>query len=102
MLSRFTHQTQISHPLCDTGETPAFEHSLEKRFTWGNIVRSLPRGVAMVEMVVFLTIGRHHRRRRHQDLLINAKNGRITEVKIFSDSLYPQMIDDLTLALHGA
>ncbi|ELR20191.1 lipoyltransferase and lipoateprotein ligase [Acanthamoeba castellanii str. Neff] len=54
------------------GETPAFEHSLEKRFTWGNI-----------------------------DLLINAKNGRITEVKIFSDSLYPQMIDDLTLALHG-
>jgi hypothetical protein len=56
----------------------------------------------MVEMVVFLTIGRHHRRRRHQDLLINAKNGRITEVKIFSDSLYPQMIDDLTLALHGA
>jgi hypothetical protein len=55
-------------------------------------------------MVVFLTISRHHRHRHrhHQDLLINAKNGRITEVKIFSDSLYPQMIDDLTLALHGA
>jgi hypothetical protein len=25
----------------------------------------------------------------------------MTEVKIFSDSLHPQMIDELTLALHG-
>jgi len=55
------------------GETPAFNHSLEKRFTWGNI-----------------------------DLQVNAKKGIITEVKIFSDSLYPQMIDELTLALEGS
>jgi hypothetical protein len=36
-----------------------------------------------------------------QDLLINANNGMITDVKIFSDSLYPQMIDELTLAIQG-
>jgi len=55
------------------GETPDFEHNLEQRFDWGTM-----------------------------DIHINSKDGRISEVKIFSDSLFPFMIDEIMKSLKGA
>ena len=54
------------------GETPKFEHSLETRFDWGIM-----------------------------DVNINAEHGLIHTIKIFSDTLYPDMIDVLTQKLTG-
>jgi lipoate-protein ligase A len=54
------------------GETPAFEHHMETRFDWGNL-----------------------------DVNMNCQEGRIIDVKIFSDSLIPQMIDELMQSLKG-
>mmetsp|Transcript_4935 Transcript_4935/g.15070 ORF Transcript_4935/g.15070 Transcript_4935/m.15070 type:complete len:424 (-) Transcript_4935:28-1299(-) len=54
------------------GHTPEFEHNLETRFPWGTM-----------------------------DIHLNSKQGKITEIKIFSDSLYPLMIDTLTEQLTG-
>jgi lipoate---protein ligase len=54
------------------GETPDFEHHLETRFDWGTI-----------------------------DVHIDSKDGVITDVKVFSDSLYPDLIEALADALRG-
>jgi len=54
------------------GTTPHFNHQLETRFDWGTM-----------------------------DVNINAKEGLITEVKIYSDSLFPNMIEDLSNSLVG-
>jgi len=55
------------------GETPAFEHNLETRFDWGIM-----------------------------DIYINSIDGKITEVKVFSDTLYPVLCDELKTVLEGA
>mmetsp|Transcript_48400 Transcript_48400/g.96933 ORF Transcript_48400/g.96933 Transcript_48400/m.96933 type:complete len:143 (-) Transcript_48400:197-625(-) len=56
------------------GETPAFSHHLESRFEspspWGTI-----------------------------DVHIDSKKGKIQQAKVFSDSLYPNLIDSLAKAL---
>eukprot|EP01094_Clydonella_sp_ATCC50884_P002144 TRINITY_DN11651_c0_g1_i1.p1 TRINITY_DN11651_c0_g1~~TRINITY_DN11651_c0_g1_i1.p1 ORF type:complete len:423 (+),score=96.12 TRINITY_DN11651_c0_g1_i1:25-1269(+) len=46
------------------GETPAFEHNLEHRFDWGIM-----------------------------DVHVDTKHGLINNVKVFSDSLHPDMVD---------
>ena len=54
------------------GSSPAFSHSLEKRFDWGTI-----------------------------DLNMQVEAGVVTGAKIFSDSLYPDFIDRLNTAFVG-
>ena len=54
------------------GECPSFEHQLEHRFEWGTV-----------------------------DVNINSENGLISEIQVYSDSLYPQMIDLIEAALKG-
>jgi len=54
------------------GETPKFKHQLQETFSWGNI-----------------------------DMHIDAHKGQIQQVKIFSDSLHPEMITGLMDSLHG-
>jgi len=54
------------------GQTPAFEHMMETRFDWGTL-----------------------------DVRIQSRNGLITEIVIFSDSLFPQMIEELMKQLKG-
>ncbi|MFW6250409.1 MAG: lipoate--protein ligase [Alkalispirochaetaceae bacterium] len=54
------------------GNTPDFNHSMETRFDWGNM-----------------------------DLYIDAKRGRIEKAKIYSDSLFPEMVDALMAELPG-
>lgn len=54
------------------GTTPHFNHHLETRFDWGIM-----------------------------DVHINSAEGKISEVKIFSDSLFPTMIEDISNALIG-
>ena len=54
------------------GNTPDFNHQMERRFDWGQM-----------------------------DVYIDAKKGRIQEVKIYSDSLHPEMIDALMAELPG-
>lgn len=53
------------------GKTPKFEYSLETRFPWGII-----------------------------DLHLTQVEGKISSIKIYSDSLYPQMIEMIESALH--
>eukprot|EP01116_Phalansterium_solitarium_P016284 TRINITY_DN3763_c0_g1_i5.p1 TRINITY_DN3763_c0_g1~~TRINITY_DN3763_c0_g1_i5.p1 ORF type:complete len:368 (-),score=31.46 TRINITY_DN3763_c0_g1_i5:1281-2384(-) len=55
------------------GETPEFEHNLEHRFDWGIM-----------------------------DVFLNSKEGVITAVKIFSDTLYPGLVDLCRDCLQGA
>jgi lipoate-protein ligase A len=55
------------------GKTPDFSHSLERRFDWGIM-----------------------------DVNFEASGGKITDVKVFSDSLYPQMIEEVQMSLKGA
>jgi len=55
------------------GETPQFDHNLEHKFEWGLM-----------------------------DVHINSKDGIIEECKIFSDSLYPAMIEEMNKALTKA
>eukprot|EP01112_Ceratiomyxa_fruticulosa_P007274 TRINITY_DN1881_c0_g1_i1.p1 TRINITY_DN1881_c0_g1~~TRINITY_DN1881_c0_g1_i1.p1 ORF type:complete len:388 (+),score=76.70 TRINITY_DN1881_c0_g1_i1:69-1232(+) len=55
------------------GATPAFEINFETRFDWGII-----------------------------DVHINCSEGVISEIKIFSDSLFPLMIEEITSSLKGA
>jgi len=52
------------------GQTPKFEHYLSKRFPWGTI-----------------------------DLHVDSDNGMITDLKIYSDGLFPELVDGLTEAL---
>jgi lipoate-protein ligase A len=54
------------------GSSPAFSHSLEKRFDWGTI-----------------------------DLNMQVEAGVVIEAKVFSDSLYPDFIDRLNAAFVG-
>lgn len=54
------------------GETPKFNHFLEERFTWGGI-----------------------------EAHIDSHKGLITDCKIYSDSLHPEMIEYVTKALVG-
>jgi len=54
------------------GETPKFNHFLEERFTWGGI-----------------------------EAHIDSHKGLITDCKIFSDSLHPEMIEYITRDLIG-
>ncbi|KAL6054783.1 lipoate--protein ligase [Balamuthia mandrillaris] len=54
------------------GETPNFEHHMEHRFDWGNM-----------------------------DIHIDSSGGVISKAKVFSDSLYPQMITIFERALPG-
>jgi len=54
------------------GVTPSFNHHMETRFEWGIM-----------------------------DVHINSTNGLIEGIKIYSDSLLPAMIDDITAALKG-
>lgn len=54
------------------GSTPHFNHHLETRFDWGIM-----------------------------DVHINSKDGLISEVKIYSDSLFPNMVDDISASLLG-
>lgn len=55
------------------GQTPDFEHNLETRFDWGIM-----------------------------DVHFQSSGGKITAVKIFSDTLYPQLVDECQKALTGA
>lgn len=54
------------------GRTPSFEHNLETRFDWGII-----------------------------DLYINSEKGRIASVKLYSDTLFPKMVEEVQKALLG-
>lgn len=54
------------------GNTPEFNHTMETRFDWGNM-----------------------------DVHIDAKRGRIEQAKIYSDSLFPEMVDALMAELPG-
>lgn len=54
------------------GNTPEFNHHLETRFDWGTI-----------------------------DLHLESKGGKIEQVRIYSDSLYPEMVDALMAELPG-
>lgn len=54
------------------GTSPAFTHTLEKRFDWGTI-----------------------------DLNLQVEGGVVKEAKVFSDSLYPDFIDRLNAAFIG-
>ncbi len=54
------------------GNTPEFNHSMETRFDWGNM-----------------------------DVHIDARRGRIEKAKIYSDSLFPEMVDALMAELPG-
>jgi lipoate---protein ligase len=54
------------------GRTPSFEHNLETRFDWGII-----------------------------DLYLNAEKGRISGVKLYSDTLYPKLVEETQKALLG-
>merc|ERR1711879_91068 len=55
------------------GHSPQFDNNIEHRFDWGIM-----------------------------DLHISSKDGYITDVKLFSDSLYPEMIESITNQLKGA
>ena len=73
------------------GVTPNFDHHLETRFEWG----------IMVLLYIFiLCINIHYL--LQQDVHINAEHGTISDVKIFSDSLFPTMIEDISSALLGS
>jgi len=54
------------------GQTPSFNHHLETRFDWGIM-----------------------------DVYINSTNGLVSGAKIYSDTLFPTMIEDLMIALQG-
>jgi lipoate-protein ligase A len=54
------------------GETPKFNHTMEERFSWGGI-----------------------------EVHMDSHKGLITQSKIYSDSLHPEMIDCLTQSLVG-
>jgi lipoate-protein ligase A len=54
------------------GASPEFEHNLETRFDWGIM-----------------------------DVYLSSEKGRIRDVRIYSDSLYPRMIEELQKALLG-
>ncbi len=54
------------------GETPEFDHHLHERFDWGAV-----------------------------DVHINSKKGKIQDIKIFSDSLHPEMIEHLNTNLQN-
>jgi len=54
------------------GQTPSFNHNLETRFDWGIM-----------------------------DVHINSDDGLINGVKIYSDSLFPNMIEEISAALQG-
>lgn len=54
------------------GNTPDFNHSMENRFDWGSM-----------------------------DVHIHARRGRIEKAKIYSDSLFPDMVDALMAELPG-
>ena len=54
------------------GETPDFEHNLETRFDWGII-----------------------------DLYMQSEDGKITGVQLYSDTLYPQLVDEVKFCLTG-
>ena len=54
------------------GTSPAFSHSLEKRFDWGSV-----------------------------DINLQVEAGVVTQAKVFSDSLYPDFIDRLNEAFVG-
>jgi len=54
------------------GQTPKFNHKMEERFSWGGI-----------------------------EVHIDSHKGLITEAKIYSDSLHPDMVDRLTRSLIG-
>jgi lipoate-protein ligase A len=55
------------------GASPNFEHNLETRFDWGIM-----------------------------DVYLSSEKGRINDVKIYSDSLYPAMVEELQKALKGS
>jgi lipoate---protein ligase len=75
-LSVIPELNAIHTELCDWswrfGETPHFEISYETRFAWGIM-----------------------------NVNINSARGRIKDIQIFSDSLYPEMITSLTNHLQG-
>lgn len=54
------------------GETPDFSHHMDEKFEWGYI-----------------------------DVHLNSQKGKISEIKIFSDSLHPEMIEALNLNLNN-
>jgi len=54
------------------GETPEFTHQMEEKFTWG-----------------------------HMDVNLDTHKGKVTNVKIFSDGLHPEMIEYLMEDLTG-
>lgn len=55
------------------GQTPKFEHNLSKRFPWGTI-----------------------------DLHVDSDHGMITDLQIFSDGLFPELVEGLTTVLSDA
>lgn len=54
------------------GHTPEFQHNVETRFPWGIV-----------------------------DVYMSAKDGKIKDAKIFSDTLYPAFVEVFTKHLHG-
>lgn len=54
------------------GKTPNFEYNIEKRFQWGIM-----------------------------DVNITSENGKISQIKIYSDCLYPIMIEEIEKNLYG-
>jgi len=56
----------------DLEKTPEFEYNVEKRFEWGIV-----------------------------DVYLKSRHGNIEEIQIFSDSLFPPMIEELMQQLKG-
>jgi len=76
-LKKQPHLNKVYKELSDWnwrfGETPDFEHNIEQRFEWGTM-----------------------------DIHLNVNDGVVKQVKIFSDSLYPALVDEVRHALTGA
>ena len=55
----------------------------------------------MIGVLWFVHTWPSTRTSRCQDLHVSSNNGHITDVKLFSDSLYPEMIESITEQLNG-
>lgn len=71
------------------GQTPKFEHNLSKRFPWGTIVRALLLQLLVARLTSL------------QDLHVDSDHGKIIDLQIYSDALYPELIEGLTTVLKG-